>query len=110
MSDVTQAILVAQNNYWMLNLSSGFVLDDKSDLNVSYFYYRADDYQDNSSFGVPYGPGAQEQGITATLIRRLTKNLRVSLKYGYFHGTDDTYGGNQNYSSQLVYSSLQFRF
>ena len=83
-SDFTQAILAAQNNYWTLNFSSGFVLDDKSDLNVNCFYYRADNYQDNSSFGVPYGAGGEEQGITATLVRRLTKNLRVSLKYRLF--------------------------
>ena len=50
-SDVTQAILNARNNYWTLNLSSDLILDDKTDLIASYFYYRADDYQDNSTAG-----------------------------------------------------------
>ena len=109
-SDVTQAILNAQNNYWTLNFNSGFVVDDKTDLKLGYFYYRADDYQDNSLFGVPYGAGGQEQAVTATLIRRLSQRVRLTLRYGFFHYTDDTYGGNRDFDSHLVYSSLQYRF
>jgi hypothetical protein len=109
-SDVTQAILNAQNNYWTLNVSSDLILDDKTDLIASYFYYRADDYQDNSTAGVPYGAGGEENSVTATLVRRLTKNLRVSLKYGFFHDTDQLYGGNNNNTAQFVFTSLQYRF
>ncbi len=109
-AQVTGAILDAQNNYWTASLTSGFVLDDKSDLNVGYLYYRADDYEDNSAFGVPYGSGAQEHGVTATLIRRITDRIRLSLRYGYFHYRDDAFGGNADYAAHLVYSSLSYRF
>jgi outer membrane protein assembly factor BamA len=109
-SDYTRATLDAQNNYWTVNFSSSVVLDDKSDLNLSYFYYRADNYEDNSAFGVPLGSGAEEHGVTATLIRRISKNLRLSLNYGYFHYTDDLFGGNRDYYAHLVHSSLRFRF
>lgn len=103
-------VLAAQNNYWTLNVSSGLVLDDKTDLNISYFYFRSDDYQNNSAAGVPYGAGAEEQGVTAAIVRRINKNLRLTLKYGYYHYTDDTSGGRNNYDAHLVYSSLQYRF
>jgi hypothetical protein len=109
-SDVTQAILAAQNNYWTLNLSSGLVLDNKTDLKLGFFYYRADDYSDNAAAGVPYGAGAEEYGVTATLVRRITDHLRWSLKYGFSHYSDALYGGNQDFCSHLVYSSLQYRF
>ncbi|MBI3850353.1 MAG: hypothetical protein HY298_08705 [Verrucomicrobia bacterium] len=109
-SKFTQAILNAQNNYWTLNFSSGLVLDDKTTLNASYFYYRADNYHDNSSVGVPYGAGAEEHGITATLMRQLTKNLRLNLRYGYFRYKDEPSNGNMNYDAHLVFSSLQYRF
>ncbi len=46
----TQSILNSQNNYWTVNFNSGFVLDDKTDLNLGYYYYRADDW--------PEPPGA----------------------------------------------------
>jgi hypothetical protein len=109
-SEFTQAILNAQNNYWTLNFSSGFVLDDKTDLNVGYFYYRADDFQDNSAFGLPLGAGGEEHGINATLTRRLTKHLRLALRYGYYHYDDETFGGHQDYHAHLVYTSLRYRF
>lgn len=109
-SDDAQAILDAQNDYWTLNFSSGLVLDDKTDLNVGYSYYRADNFKDNSSVGVPYGAGAEEHGVTATLTRRLTQNLRLTLKYGYFDYEDESSGGNNDYQAHYVSSSLQYRF
>jgi outer membrane protein assembly factor BamA len=109
-SDASLAILPAQNDYWTLNLTSGLVLDNKTDLKVGFFYYRADNYTDNSAVGVPYGSGAEEYGVTAGLTRRINEHLRVSLKYGYSHYTDSLYGGNQDFTSHLVYTSLQYRF
>ena len=55
-SDVTPAILPAQNNYWTLNFSSGLVLDDKTDLKLGFFYYRADDYPTTPPSGCPTAP------------------------------------------------------
>lgn len=109
-SEVTQAILNAQNNYWMLNFSSGFVVDDKTDFKVSYFYYNANNYQDNSEFGLPLGVGGQENAVTATVTRRLSRHMRLMLRYGFFKYNDDTFGGNRDFTSHMVYSSLQYRF
>jgi hypothetical protein len=109
-SDVTQSILAAQNNYWTLNFSSGLVLDNKTDLKLGFFYYRANDYTDNSTVGVPYGAGAEEYGVTATLTRRISDHLRWSLKYGFSQYNDGAFGGNQDYTAHLVYTSLQYRF
>ena len=109
-SDVTQAILAAQNNYWTLNFNSGLVLDNKTDLKLGFFYYRSDDYTDNSAAGVPYGAGSEEYGVTATLVRRITDHIRVTLKYGFSQYTDAAFGGHQDFCAHLVYSSLQYRF
>jgi hypothetical protein len=109
-SDVTQAILDARNNYWTLNFSSGLVLDNKTDLNLCYVYYDANDYVNNSPEGVPYGAGGQEHSITATLTRRISQRIRVSLKYGYFRYLDDATGGNGNFGANLVYATVRYRF
>jgi hypothetical protein len=109
-SDYTQAILNAQNNYWIVDFSAGVVLDDKTDLNLNFFYYRANDYTDNSSEGVPYGAGATQYGITAALVKRLTSNLRLNLKYGFSHYLDEPSGGHLDYQAHLISSSLQYRF
>jgi hypothetical protein len=109
-SAYTRAVLNAQNNYWTLNFNAGFVLDQKTDLNLGYFYYRADDYADNSALGLPLGAGAEEHGVTATLTRRISQNLRLNLKYGYYHYTDALYGGHNDCESHVVFASLQYRF
>jgi hypothetical protein len=109
-SDYTQAILNAQNNYWTVNFSSDFVVDDKTDLNVSYYYYRADDYNNYAAVGLPYGAGTEEHAVTAEIVKRLTENLRLSLKYGFYHYTDETSGGNNDFDSHLILATMQYRF
>jgi hypothetical protein len=109
-NDFSRAILTAQNNYWTLNFSSSFVVDDKTDLRVGYFYYRADDYQDNANFGLPLGAGAEEHGVTAAIVRRISQNLRATLKYGFSHYQDEAFGGFRDYTAHLVSLSLQYRF
>jgi hypothetical protein len=109
-TNYTQAVLNSQNNYWTVTFNSSVVVDDKTDLNLGFVYYQADNYNNNSSAGLPLGAGADEQSVTATLTRRITRNLRVSLKYAYSHYNDRTSGGNNYYDAQMVYSSLQYRF
>lgn len=109
-SDYTQAVLNAQNNYWTLHFNSGLVLDNKTTLDLGYTYYQADDYSDNSTVGVPYGAGAAEHGINATIVRRLTEQLRLTLRYGYYHSADEPSGGNNDYETHVVFASLQYRF
>ena len=108
-SDYTQSILNSQNNYWTVNFNSSFVLDEKTDLNLGYFYYRANDYQPPVN-GVPFGAGAEENSVTATLTRRISKNLRWNLKYAFTHYVDSASAGNFDYNAHLIYSSLQYRF
>ena len=108
--DITTAVQPAQNNYWNASFTSVFVLDNKTDLQAHYFYYRAHNYSDNSAVGLPYGAGAQEHGVTVALIRRISDHVRLTLKYGYFNNREDTAGGRLNYDAHLVYSGLQYRF
>ena len=109
-SDYTQAILNSQNNYWTVNFNAGFVLDDKTDLNVGYFYYRAADGQNAVVNGLPLGTDAEEHSINATLTRRLTKNLRLNLKYAFTYYEDFASAGNYNFNAHVIFSSLQYRF
>jgi hypothetical protein len=64
----------------------------------------------NSASSQPYGAGDEEQSVTATITRRITKALQVSLKYGFFCNRDETSGEHNNYDAQLVYANMQYRF
>jgi hypothetical protein len=109
-ADVIQGILDAQNNYWTLNFSAGFVINDKTDLNLGYFFYDADNYQNTSNVGVPLGAGGHEHGVTATLTRRISKNMSLLLRYGFYTYEDQLSGGNNDFNAQAFYTTLRYRF
>ncbi len=109
-ADYTQAILNAQNNYWSVNFNSGLALDNKTDLNLGYTYYQANNYNDPNPVYLAYGAGAEQHAVSATVVRRLTENLRATLRYGYYHSADQPSGGHNDYAAQVVYASLQYRF
>ena len=106
----TNLVLNARNNYWNASLLAGIVLTEKTDFQAQYFYYRADNYVDNSAFSQPYGAEAEEHGVTGTLIHRLSKRLHVSLRYGFFTNRDRTSGGHNDYTAHMVSSSLRYVF
>lgn len=99
-----------RNDYWTASALAGFVVNDATDLQAQYSYYRADNYVDNSAYSQPFGSGAEEHAVTATLIHRFSRSLLGKLTYGYFCNNDQTYGGHNEYAAHMVYSSLQFRF
>jgi hypothetical protein len=109
-SDYTQAILNSQNNYWTVTFNSALILDDKTDLNLTYLYYQASDYNNNSADGLPLGAGADEHTVTASIVRRINPHLRVSVKCAYSQYNDWASGGNSNFNSEMVYSTLQYQF
>jgi hypothetical protein len=107
---INNLVLNSANDYWTANGTVGFALDEKTDLQLQYTYYRADDYVNNSASSQPYGAGDEQHSITATITRRITKALQVSLKYGFFRNRDETSGGHNDYDAQLVYANMQYRF
>jgi hypothetical protein len=103
-------VLDSENDYWNANATAGFVLNDKTDLEASYFYYRADNYVDHSTLSQPYGAGAEEHGITASIIHRINERMQWNVKYGFFTNHDETSGGYNDFDAHLVYSSFRYRF
>ncbi len=103
-------VLEAENNYWDAGVSLGYALDKRTDLEGAYHYYEADNFVDNSAVGQPYGAGFREHRVTAAIIRRITPNMRLILRYGWFANDDITFGGNQDYRAHIVQTTLQCRF
>lgn len=109
-TDLWPSVQDAENHYWTGNATLGYALDDKTDLEGQYLFYRADNYSDDSAYGQPFGAGAEDHGVTAGLVRRISPRVRLSLKYGFFTGHDQLSGGNRDYDAHLIYSTLQYRF
>ena len=103
-------VLNSANDYWTIDATAGYAINEKTDLQLQYSYYRADDYVNNSASSQPFGAGDEQHSITVTITRRITKALQFSLKYGFFRNRDETSGGLDNYDAQLVYANMQYRF
>jgi hypothetical protein len=103
-------VLDFKNDYWTAGAAAGFALDQKTDLRAEYSYYRADNYDNNALVALPYGMGATEHTVSASISRQITKNVRLKVQYSYFNYTDQTSGGHNNYEAHSIFSSLQFRF
>ena len=99
-----------RNDYWTVTTSAGYIINDKTDFYVDYYFYCANDYFNNAAVAVPYGLGATEHAVSATLTRQLSKRVRLLLKYGYYNYRDETSGGHNNYRANSIFSSVQFRF
>jgi hypothetical protein len=99
-----------RSDYWTVTSGIGYIIDDKTDFYADYYFYCANDYFKNAVVAMPYGMGATEHAVSATVTRKLSKNMRLLLKYGYFNYRDVTSGGHNNYQAHSLFSSLQFRF
>jgi hypothetical protein len=99
-----------RNDYWTVTSGIGYVIDDKTDFFADYYFYCANDYFKNAVVAMPYGMGATEHAVSATVTRKLSKNMRLLLKYGYFNYRDVTSGGHNNYQAHSLFSTLQIRF
>ncbi len=101
----------SQNDYWFATLGAGYALSQKTDLTADYSYYRADNYQSgNYQVSVPYGASAREHAVSVGLVQRISRNLRCSLRYAYFHSEDETSGGNNNFDAHVISAGVQYRF
>jgi len=99
-----------RNDYWTVTSGIGYIIDDKTDFYADYYFYCANDYYKNAAVAVPYGEGATENAVTATVTRQLSRRTRLTLKYGFYDYRDATSGGHNNYRAHSLFSSLQFRF
>jgi hypothetical protein len=109
-TDSEPTVLNFQSDYWTVTGGTGFIIDNKTDFHADYTYYRANDYVNNIEVGMPYGMGATEHTVSASVSRQLSPSVRLMLRYAFFHYTDETSGGHNNYNAHSFFSSLQYRF
>ncbi len=89
------------------NLS--YALNDKTDLRATYAFSRADYRQQNAAAGLPLGIVYHQHGVTASLTRRLLKNMTGTVQYGFFYYTEPTSGGANNYKAHAVLATISIR-
>ncbi|MDD2765790.1 MAG: hypothetical protein PHE83_17645 [Opitutaceae bacterium] len=103
-------VLNSDNNYINAAVSTGYALDDKTDVTVDYNFYRANNFVDNSNRSLPYGASATEHYVSVTWQRRVSPRMQYAIKYAYADNDDKTSGGLRNYRAHLLYTKIQYYF
>ena len=89
--------------------NASYALNDKTDFRVGYAFSRADYRQQNEAAGLPQGIVYHQHSATASLTRRLLKNMTCSVQYGFFYYTEPTSGGANNSKAHAVLASITIR-
>jgi hypothetical protein len=98
-------------NYLNVSVSSGYALDEQSDLLADYMLYRAmGNYVNNSAVTVPYGTDSKLQVVSLGWSRKLDRRTTLNLKYSYAKNEDVPSRGTADYEAHLIYGKLQYRF
>ncbi len=105
----------SENDYVMANLTVGYALDERTDLQAGYTFYRADnlgvpfDAAGNPG-STPFGTNLEEHVFSLTLNRRINTNMIWNMGYGYYTSNDGTSGGYNDFDAHMLSTGLQVRF
>lgn len=109
-SGYTTIVGQSRNSYWTVNALLGILLDEKTNLQFQYDYYLSDNYVNNYFATMPYGAESEESRVMATLNRQITRNLSVTLRYGFVDFKDVPSGGYNGYNAHMAYAGMKFSF
>lgn len=89
---------------------AGLALDSKTDLNAQYIFSYSDNFDNNSSDGLPLGVDNQRHAVLATLTRQISKHFSARLRYGFYKYDDPGMGGADDYTANLIAAGCSLRF
>lgn len=101
----------SNNDYVSYSLSSGYALDERSDLFVDYTSYEVtDNFVDNSAVSTPYGTLVKTDVVGLTYKRQLDRRTSIQFRYSYVNSEDPAYNGKADYEANVFEAKLQYRF
>jgi hypothetical protein len=107
------ANLVTPSNadYLSFGFTTGYALDDQSDILFDYLNYEARDaYVNNAPTSVPYGTMVNTEVISVIYKRQLDRRTALTLRYAYAESKDPAFGGRADYEANIIQAKLQYRF
>jgi hypothetical protein len=102
---------VSKANYNSYGFSTGYALDDASDVYATYDYYEArDSFFNNAPATVPFGYQTETQSASVAWKRRLDRRTSVTVKYTYAKSEDPAFRGQADYEANMIQAKVQYRF
>jgi hypothetical protein len=110
-AELARILPESTNDHWSLHAGLYGTLGEKTDLQLSYTYFRTSNHVANEDVAVPFGPAEEEHQLNAVLTRQFTERLRGILRYGYYEGREASPRPNLNgFRAHVLYTSFFYRF
>lgn len=111
-ADVSNPAVIhdSDNDYVTASLTTGYAIDDKTDITAGYSFYRSDNYSGFAGGVLGFGTDIEEHVFSVSLNRRISPNMIWNLGYAYYTSNDGVSNGINDYDAQMVSSGLQVRF
>lgn len=104
------SVIAYRGNVYTVMGTTGYAIDNQTDLTVEYSYSRSDNFTDNSAAGLPLGLNFQRNAVQAGISRKIGKNVIARLRYGFYSYDEPSTGGINNYIAHLVSANCTVRF
>ncbi len=105
----------SDNDYVTANVTMGYALDARTNIQAGYTYYRAENFSvPRDAAGVPgstpFGSDIEEHVFNVSLSRQINANMIWNMGYGYYTSNDASSGGHNDFDAHMVSTGLQIRF
>jgi len=90
--------------------SANYLLNDRTELNLSYDFSYANYGQDNQAFGLPLGLDYRRHGLRAGLARRFWKRFLTNLEYVWSRYDEPSSGHFHDYTAHGFFATLHLRW
>lgn len=109
-ADQNPAVQTYRGNVYTAMATTGYALDNKTDLTLEYSYSCSDNFSNNDATGLPLGLNFQRHAVQAGVSRKISTNVVARLRYGFYSYDESSTGGYNNYIANLVSASCSVRF
>lgn len=107
--DPTSAVVPYRGDTWSVLAHGRFVWTKTTDLTAGYTFSSAGFQQNNFSTGLPLGIEYRMHGLRIGLISHWSGHLTTKLEYGFYHYTEPSSGGANDFTANAVFASLSWR-
>lgn len=90
--------------------TAGYAIGSDTDIRGEYLYSRSDNFEDNSTEGLPLGTDSERHRALLTLSHQITGSMRAELRYGYYNYDEHSNSGADDYRAHLAGMRWSFDF
>jgi outer membrane protein assembly factor BamA len=104
------AIVPFKGQVYSALASANYILNNQTDLKLTYDYSSADYSQNNVVGGLPLGIDYQRHGVRVGLGRQFWKRFRANLEYAWYYYREPSSGGFNDYTAHGIFGTLAVRW